>query len=250
MTSGGDQVLQDCEGAQVTRVAVFDLDGTLVDTSGDMLGAANAILGAPILQVGRHSGLAFAGGRAMLREGARLLGRPLSEPDIDAAYPEFLQVYADNLSDRSVIYSGARDVVDALCRAGWRVAICTNKPEALADRLLQDLHWRDPFVALVGADTLASRKPDPAPILEAVARAGGVPDRAVMIGDSNGDLIAARAARMPVILVRFGVDPWAPITQASDGFCDNMKDLPPLLEGLLETGADLRAGPIPDPAQR
>lgn len=219
----------------LVRTAIFDLDGTLVDTSGDMLAAANAALGGDVLDQERHRGLAFAGGRAMLREGARLRALGWDETDIDAAYPAFLDIYERDLSARSEIYPAARRTIDVLKASGWRMVICTNKPERMADRLLQDLGWRSPFEALVGADTLTTRKPDPAPVLEAMNRVGGSVVRSVMIGDSNGDVLAAKRAGMQSILVRFGVDPWTEVSAVANGYCDVFSDLPEVMDRVLPT---------------
>ena len=128
----GKEVLQVCGGSVVVPTAVFDLDGTLVDTSGDMIAAANACLGEPVLTPATDANIAFAGGRAMLEAGSLRQGRLWTQTEIDAAYPEFLARYSQVLSQRSKIYPGAREAVGALRENGWRVAICTNKPEDLA----------------------------------------------------------------------------------------------------------------------
>jgi phosphoglycolate phosphatase len=96
------------------------------------------------------------------------------------------------------------EAVAALDHAGYRVGICTNKPERLAELLMTRLGVRDAFGSLVGADTLAVRKPDPAPLREAVRRAGGDPARAVLIGDTVTDRETARAAGVASVLVTFG----------------------------------------------
>ncbi|MXY33503.1 MAG: HAD-IA family hydrolase, partial [Boseongicola sp. SB0664_bin_43] len=93
---------------------------------------------------------------------------------------------------------------DALLDAGYRVGICTNKPEALADLLLCRLGVRDRFASLVGADTLPVRKPHPKALLEAVDRASGDPERCMLVGDTDTDVRTARAAGVPVALVSFG----------------------------------------------
>lgn len=196
--------------------AVFDLDGTLVDTSGDMLAAANAIfeaeVGARPLRQEAHTGVAFAGGRAMLRTGAEVLGLDWGAAKIDAAYGPFLEAYGADLHRRSVPYPGVAAALARLSTDGWRLAVCTNKPEALAERLMAALDLRAVFGALIGADTLPVRKPDPAPVLEAVRRVGGTPAAAVMIGDSAGDMAAANAAGTAYLHVGFG--PGAAIGQA------------------------------------
>lgn len=190
------------------RTAIFDLDGTLADTSGDMLAAANLTLedfghGTP-LSVERHAATAFAGGRAMLKKGAELAGFEWAPDALDAAYLRFLEVYSSHLDRLSFLYPGVVPALERLKAAGWCLCVCTNKPEALAERLLVSLNVRHHFGAMIGADTLPVRKPDPLPLREAAKRAGGNLDRAVMIGDTVTDREAARRAGVPCVLVTFG----------------------------------------------
>ena len=198
---------------------VFDLDGTLVDTSGDLLAAANAVLGGPVLGDGDRL-TAFHGGRAMLRLGFTRLGQDWSEADIDAGYPR--------------LHPGAMDAVEDLKRAGLAVSICTNKPEALADLLLGALGVRDAFAALVGADTLPVRKPDPAPYRAAVERAGGVVARSMLIGDTETDALTGVAAGVPVALVTFGPEGAGVARFRPAALLDRFEDLPGLVARLLD----------------
>ena len=189
------------------KTVVFDLDGTLADTSADLLAAANACfgglgLGAPL---GQGDALtAFHGGRAMLRLGFSRLGADWSEADVDAQYPVLLAAYADAICVQTRLYPGAVAAVEGLRDAGYALSICTNKPEGLAEDLTRRLGIRDLFGALVGADTLPVRKPDPAPYVAAVERAGGVVARSMLVGDTDTDRRTARAAGVPVALVTFG----------------------------------------------
>lgn len=192
---------------QKPATVVFDLDGTLADTSGDLLAAANACFlsmgfGAPLTDSDQLT--AFGGGRAMLRLGFERIGDPQPEPKIEALYPQLLTHYQNAIAVHTRLYPGALEAVHRLKDAGYAVVICTNKPAALAERLLTELGVRGLFDALVGADTLPVRKPDPAPYLLAVERAGGDPRRSVMIGDTDTDLKTARAVGVAVILVGFG----------------------------------------------
>lgn len=190
------------------RTVIFDLDGTLADTSGDLIAAANACfrgLGhGDLLDPAHDAATALIGGRAMLRLGFERARPGWTEAEIDAQYPVLLAAYAADIARHTVLYPGAAAAVARLSGAGFAVGICTNKPEALAHALMTELGLRDAFAALVGADTLAVRKPDPAPYAEAVRRAGGALDRSVMIGDTKTDHDTARAAGVPVVLVSFG----------------------------------------------
>jgi len=185
---------------------VLDLDGTLADTSDDLLAAANACFRAmgagDMLGTGDRL-TAFHGGRAMLRLGfSRLDG--VDEARVDDWYPRLLAFYADAIDTHTRLYPGAVDAIEALRAAGHAVAVCTNKPAALAEDLLQRLGVRGMFGAMVGSDTLAVRKPDPAPYVLAVERAGGAVARSMLVGDTETDLKTARAAGVPCALVTFG----------------------------------------------
>lgn len=190
------------------KTVIFDLDGTLADTSGDLIDAANACFRAlghgDMLDMAADQAVSFAGGRAMLRLGYSRLGITEPEPLIDAQFPELLKHYGQNLDRYTVVYEGVRPAVQRLIDADYRVGICTNKPEGLAEALMQSLGMRDMFGALVGADTLPVRKPDAAPYLETVARVGGTVSRSVLIGDTVTDRETARAAGVPSVLVTFG----------------------------------------------
>ncbi|MBT9382541.1 HAD hydrolase-like protein [Pseudooceanicola sp. CBS1P-1] len=189
------------------RSVVFDLDGTLADTSGDLLEAANACfreIGAGDVLTAADAGTALRGGRAMLTLGFSRLGRAADQSEIDRLYPVLLKAYERDIARHTVLFPGAMEAVGALKDAGHPVAICTNKPEGLARMLLEELGVLGDFAALVGADTLPVKKPDPAPLREAVRLAGGDPAYACLVGDSDTDRNTARAAGVPSILVTFG----------------------------------------------
>jgi len=187
---------------------IFDLDGTLADTSRDLIAAANASLaelglGAPLDPVA-DAATAFAGGRAMLRLGFARAGHGGGESAVDAAFAVFLVHYAAGIDRHTRLYPGAAEAVEALRGAGIRTGICTNKPEALAVELIARLGVAGLFDSLVGADTFPVRKPDPLPYVQSVARAGGTLARSALIGDTVTDVQTARAAGVPCVLVEFG----------------------------------------------
>lgn len=215
---------------------VFDLDGTLADTSGDLLAAANACfidMGAGALLTRADAGTALRGGRAMLRLGMSRIGRADDAAEIDRQYPRLLDAYAQAIAVHTRLYPGAMEAVSALKSAGYGVAICTNKPEGLAHDLLTQLGVRGDFAALVGADTLSVRKPDPEPLREAVRRAGGDPVRACLIGDSDTDRNTARAAGVPSVLVTFGPSGEDMAALAPEALIDHFDELPEVVRRLL-----------------
>ncbi len=222
------------------RSAIFDLDGTLVDTSADLIAAANAALeamgeGAPLDPV-RDAATAFAGGRAMLRLGLERRGRPMDEAVVEAQYPVLLAAYEGAIDRYSRPYPGALEAVERLATGGWRVGICTNKPAYLAELLLARLGLREAFSALIGADTLPVRKPDPAPYLECVRRVGGAPGKSFLLGDTVTDRDTARAAGVPVALVAFGPEGAGIGRLAPDALLDHFDALDALAERLVPVG--------------
>lgn len=214
------------------RCVVFDLDGTLADTSADLLAAANASL--PRAVLGPEDALtAFHGGRAMLRLGFQRLGMDWTEADVDAGYPALLEAYRQGIATHTRLYPGAMEAVEGLKAAGIAVSICTNKPEGLAELLLQALGVRGAFGALVGADTLPVRKPDAAPYRAAVERAGGVVGRSMLVGDTETDAKTGVAAGVPVALVTFGPEGAGVSRFNPAALLDRFEDLPGLAGRLL-----------------
>ena len=213
------------------RTALFDLDGTLADTSADLITAANACFSCPMLDPVVDMATAFKGGRAMLRVGFERLDADWSEADVDRQFPHFLEYYDKNIHVETKLYDGVEAALDHLADS-WALGVCTNKPEALAEKLLRSLGIRDRFSAMIGADTLATRKPDAAPVLEAIARAKGDVKRAVLIGDTITDREAARAAGIKSVLITFGPDGDAVRNLAPEALVGSYDELPRVLEGL------------------
>ncbi len=116
---------------------------------------------------------------------------------------------------------------------GWTLAICTNKPQALAAQLLEKLGIAGRFAAMLGADSLDVRKPDPRHLLETVARAGGTAARAVLVGDTTTDREAARGAGMPCVLVGFGPEGAGVARLEPEAVLDHYAALPDLLDRLV-----------------
>lgn len=189
------------------RTVIFDLDGTLADTSGDLIASANVCfrqmgLG-DLLDPAVDAGIALRGGRMMLRRGLERVDQ-FDQATVDQYYPTLLEAYRDAIDVHTVLYPGAMAAVETLKMQGYGVGICTNKPEGLAELLLTRMGIRGVFGSLVGADTLPVRKPDPEPLRETARRLGGDPAKTVLIGDSDTDRNTARNAGVPSVLVTFG----------------------------------------------
>nr|WP_090753702.1 HAD-IA family hydrolase [Paracoccus chinensis] len=213
---------------------VFDLDGTLADTAADLIAAANACFESRglgrLLDPAADAEIAFHGGRAMLRAGyARVPADTLLPPDAEEVdFPRLLSFYDDCLADSTRLYDGVEPALHALAAEGFRLAICTNKPLALAEKLLSALNVREQFSGMIGADSLPVRKPDPRPYRAAVAQAGGEVSRSFLLGDTETDVKTARAAGVRVSLIGFGPEGAGISRLSPDHVLNRFADLPAL----------------------
>ncbi len=187
--------------------AVFDLDGTLVDTAPDLLAALDHVLaesGFDRPHRPRDMAIIGKGSKAMIAMALEPHGISPEDPRIEPMHRLFLEHYEANIAVHSRPYPGMAEALDRLDAAGVRLAVCTNKYEGLSRQLLDALGLTQRFATIVGSDTFGARKPDPTSMLGAIERAGGEPSRAVMVGDSRYDIEAARNAGIPVVAFDFG----------------------------------------------
>ncbi|MBL8648959.1 MAG: HAD-IA family hydrolase [Sphingopyxis sp.] len=212
----------------------FDLDGTLIDSAGDLTAGVNHALGlaarAPlgVEQVRPMIGL---GGRHMLEQGLRATGG-VPGGDFERLFREFLRYYEANIAVHSRPFPGLIGALDRLDALGVNTAVVTNKTERLARILLGELGLADRFATIIGGDTLGrdNAKPSPAPIREMIARCGG--GRAAFVGDSVYDIVAANAAGVTSILVGFGFLDRPADEFGADHAIGHYDELIPLLETL------------------
>jgi phosphoglycolate phosphatase len=230
-------------------VVAFDLDGTLADTAPDLATALNhalATLGRAPIAAEAVRGMVGHGARALLRRGLEATGGS-SEAMVERAYPRFVVHYGAHICEGTRANPGLVPALDELAARGIALAVCTNKPERLTHDLLAELGLTQRFRAVVGGDTLPVRKPDPAMLHEAVARAGG--GRAVLVGDSITDADTARAAGLPLIAVSFGYSDRPAEALGADVVIDHFAELVPALarlaksrtKGVAEAGPSLYA---------
>lgn len=212
----------------MTETVVFDLDGTLVDTLPDIEAAANQALAAEgrrPLTSDEVRQLIGSGGRVLMKNAFRATGEPASEARIDAAFAAYIAAYEKAPVAGSAAFPGVHAALDGLLARGTRLAVCTNKPEGLAETVLETFGLAGYFAGVVAGDTLPARKPSPEPLLEAVARVGGAGRSAAMVGDSPIDADAARAASIPFIAVSFGYSPVPASALGADAVIDGYDEL-------------------------
>ena len=219
---------------------VFDLDGTLVDTAPDLTAATNHALSlkglAPMTVAELHPFIGH-GSFVMIEAGLRFRGVSLGREEIKRLHEHFLAFYADNIAVGSRPFEGIPELLDRLLGLGARLGVCTNKLEGLSRTLLQALGLATHFAVIAGGDTFAVRKPAAGHLTGTIERGGGRPDRAVMVGDSEVDFAAARAAAVPAIGVTFGYTP-RPVRELAPEFgigavIDHFGEFMPALERVL-----------------
>ena len=218
------------------RSVVFDLDGTLADTAADLIAAANACFREfghdVVIDPVADARTAYRGGRALLRLGYARLGIE-DDGRADTGYPQFLKHYVAHDDAHARLYPGVVEAVERLRADGYATAVCTNKTEAMAVRLLKRLGVFELFGAVIGADTLPTKKPDPAPYRAAVEQAGGLVARSYLLGDTETDRATARAAGVPCALVTFGPDGEAVAGYDPDGLLASFDELANLTRRLI-----------------
>lgn len=209
----------------------FDLDGTLLDTSGDLAAAVNyaiATVGRPPFPTDAIRPFVGKGAKVMLERALAASGG-FDEAMLGRTLPVLLDYYEQNLAIHSVPYPGLIAAMDALEQAGVKLAICTNKAERFTIPLMHQIGLSNRFASIVGGDTLSVTKPDPAPIHEMIKRAGG--GRAIFLGDTINDIAGARNAGIPSVAVSFGfLD--GPVEELNaDAVIGHFDELLPLLQG-------------------
>lgn len=217
---------------------VFDLDGTLVDTAPDLVGALNFVLqreGLPLVPVAAARTMIGAGARKLIERGLEVDGRVVSVADLDRLTADFIAYYSDHIADASLPFDGLHAALDTLENQGFRFAVCTNKLEGLSRLLLAKLEMTGRFAAICGADTFGVAKPDPTILRQTIAQAGGDIARAIMVGDSGPDVGVARRAGVPVIGVTFGYTETPIADLKPDIVIGHMRELPGAVENLLAT---------------
>ena len=185
------------------RAVLFDLDGTLLDTAPDMVGALNSLRREELL-----APLPYDQVRSAVSHGAARVvkaGFPEADPETSTRLQRrFLELYRNALSRETRLFPGMDEVLDVL--TSWRLksGIVTNKQAWLTEPLLSELGLRARFACVVSGDTVAERKPHPLPLLHAAALAEVLPSECIYVGDAERDVQAAHAAAMPALVANYG----------------------------------------------
>ncbi|MFO1091680.1 MAG: phosphoglycolate phosphatase [Hyphomicrobiales bacterium] len=211
----------------MANAVVFDLDGTLVDSAPDLAAATNHVLAAhgrrPV-SLDEVRAMVGRGARKLIERGFAATGEAVDMARMDDLYRLFIDHYRANIDRGTRPFEGTLDVLEQCRTRGLKVGICTNKTESLSVLLIERLGLTKAFGAIVGADTIGIAKPDPAPYRETLARLEAT-GRSVMVGDSETDILTARAAGVPVIAVTFGYTDKPVETFAPDRLASSMGEV-------------------------
>jgi phosphoglycolate phosphatase len=218
-------------------VLLFDLDGTLIDTLPDLAAAANAFLaehGARPLPRERVQAMV---GDGLLALAAKVMAardiRPGTQQEAGAKAVRFREIYEGLGHAGSRLYPEVRETLARLRDTGYRLAVCTNKTEAMATDILVRFRLSDLFATVGGSDSFRARKPDPAHLGGVLERLGATADRALMVGDSANDVRAAKGLRIPTIVVAYGYGLQGALAAGPDMVVSRFGELPRVIAGML-----------------
>ena len=218
------------------EVILFDLDGTLIDSAPDLADAVNATmerLGRKTYDESTVRGWVGNGATVLVKRalsGSREIDENLLDDVVKETLAIFMEAYRERICERTVLYPGVPGTLEALRDAGCRMAVVTNKPSPFVGPILEKLGIASLFDLILGGEDLPRKKPDPLPLLTACERMGATVDRAVMVGDSSNDILAAKGAGMQSIGVTYGYNYGEEITVCGpDAVVERFDELPRLL---------------------
>lgn len=213
----------------------FDMDGTLVDTAPDLVGAMNYVLsrnGFDTVEYGIAKTMIGQGAAAMIKGGLATLGQTVQDAQLAEMERAFGQYYLRNYATSSKVFDGAEQALDELRKSGCTLAVCSNTGEELVKTILGEFDLLCKFSTICGGDTTPHKKPDPRSLLHAIRQSNGSPSESVMVGDAETDIEAAKRASVPVVAFDFGysktpvdqLDPDAVISSYSQ-LCDTVSSI-------------------------
>ena len=206
-------------------LAIFDLDGTLIDSKLDLAHAVNAArahLGLSPLQNETVYSYVGNGAPVLIR---RSLGVDAPQPDVDQALAFFLEYYRAHMLDNTVLYPGVRNALDRLLHAGIPLAVLTNKPVRISEAIVDGLGLAGHFKYVYGGNSFEQKKPHPIGIDTLVSQLTARREHTVMVGDSGVDIETARAARVQACGVSYGFSPETLKTSPPDFLVNSLEEL-------------------------
>ena len=228
-------------------ILLCDLDGTLVDSLPDLaaaIGELLAIEGRPGLALEAVAAMVGDGVPKLIERAMAATGGAPAKAALAALVARYMPIYEARMTELTRPYPGAIETLKALKAAGWRLAVCTNKPEAPSRAILAELGFEGLFEAVSGGDSLPVKKPDPGHLLGLLEELGAAPGaamgeamgaamgEAVMLGDSANDVLAARAAGLPVIAFDHGYGGTPARKLGADRVIESYDELPAALAAL------------------
>ncbi|MFT8550004.1 HAD hydrolase-like protein [Acetobacter okinawensis] len=226
------------------RLAVFDMDGTLLDSLPDLAECCREILaqcGLPLLSDAQVRTMIGNGVQVLVERALKAsLAQKEKESGVASSLPmsseeavsRFMAAYTPRATRLSRLFVGAEDALRSLHAQNWKLAVCTNKPEKAARRILSDFNLGSLFAAVGGGDSFVARKPDARHLLGTITQAGGIAARSVMVGDMSPDYLAAEGAECPFVFARWGYGPTELAARATADAAA-MRDIPALLERIM-----------------
>ncbi|MBF0558252.1 MAG: HAD-IA family hydrolase [Nitrospirae bacterium] len=209
------------------RLIIFDLDGTLIDSSIDITHAVNyAVEPYGVVPLTTPEVISLVGeGISKLME--KIVVKEGVSADLDLLIERFIYYYSSHLIDNTTVYPGVMEVLEQL--GTYRKAVVSNKRESLSVRILEQLGLSQHLDMIVGSETVKERKPSPMPVFHVLSVLGTSPEEAVIVGDSNYDIDAGRSAGIKTVAVTYGYRPLH-LLQGADFIIDSMTELPGVLD--------------------
>ena len=210
---------------------IFDLDGTLIDSKEDLAHAVNAArrhMGLPPIENERVYSYVGNGAPVLMR---RAMGPEATEADVQTALEYFMAYYKDHMLDCTTLYPGVREALNTLHAGGMRMSVLTNKPVRFSQLLVEGLGLGGHFFRVYGGNSFEQKKPDPAGVHKLIEESGALPERALMVGDSDVDIRTARNAGILACGVTYGFQPETLDQVPPDILVDDMRQLAAMLLG-------------------
>lgn len=219
----------------MTEAFIFDLDGTLIDTAPDLLNILNIVM----KQEGRRTfdsteirHLVGRGVRNLIIRAFEESGEAIAEDHLDALFAKYLEIYADHCAEESTLFPGVVETLEKLHAEGVKMAVLTNKPHRIAEKVIPAFGLDRFFPVIYGAGKRDCLKPDARLFKEVLADIGGA-DKAVMIGDSITDVQTGHNAGAPVVLLSYGYTPTPARELGADAVVDTFAEVPAAARKLL-----------------